>query len=66
MMHPGATRGSSGSCFGFRRMPCRAKEPLGQRMDQQLLDVLVLAALASCPRLRKVKMSDTICTSSDN
>ena len=24
-------------------------------MDQQLLDVLVLAALASCPRLRKVK-----------
>ena len=29
-IRPGATRVSSGLCFGFRRMPCHAKEPLGQ------------------------------------
>ncbi|CAE7666248.1 unnamed protein product [Symbiodinium sp. CCMP2592] len=30
MISPGATRVSSGLWFGFRRMPCHAKEPLGQ------------------------------------
>ena len=53
MMSPGATRVSSSLCFALRRMPCHAKESLGQGLVQQLLEVLVLAALASCPRLRR-------------
>ena len=52
-IRPGATRVSSGLCFGFRRMPCHAKEPLGQGFFDKLLEFLVLAALASCPWLRR-------------
>ena len=64
-IRPGATRVSSGLCFGFRRMPCHAKEPLGQGFCIKLLEFLVLAALASCPWLRRRAASDTIFASSD-
>ena len=53
MTRPGAASCRSRLVSDFA--VCHAKEPLGRRLCNKLLEVLVLAALASCPGLRQRK-----------
>ena len=59
MTSPGAD--SCRSRFTLVFAVCHAKEQLGQGLLDQLLEFLVLAALASCPWLRRIEHVGTQC-----